>query len=385
MRQIISTLLICYTGFLVKADIIPNPIRVKGIVAAHAVNIQMESEVVTVDLYKDSSFVACVFNMRNLDKAQDVEIGFPLINFYLWGDDTEFVNPKTKNSFEVMVKGNRINKVNIYIPQNLTSIISQSYSNQRYDLLRNYTNQNKPWYLWKVHFNKNEGLSIVVKYRLPCGSLKSNRFFNYLLSTGAAWAGPITNASVIVNLKDIPADQIIGVSPSKHLKRTRQKLIWNFTNLEPSLNEDIDIKYETVKSSYQAYLNKLPDIYVDDKKLLMSEPQNILSQKAADVVADINVLNKSAAHKNGAFIIYTKAYAFKRFKKKIKEINRSTWKAITKENVSTIMKNFQLDTNGIAVADDGFFRAITKTGALTFKKAEVKHSENNKKKITISF
>jgi len=380
MQRFILTLLICFTGFAVKADITPNPVRVKGIVAAHAVNIQMESEVVTVDLYNDSSFVACVFNMRNLDKAQDIEIGFPLMNFYLWGEGTEFTNPKTKNSFEVMVKGQRINNVDIYIPQNLTTIISQSNSNQRYNLLRNYTNQNKPWYLWKVHFNKNEAVKIVVKYRLPCGSLKSNRFFNYLLSTGAAWAGPIKSASVIVNLKDIPADQVISVSPNKHLKRSGQKLSWTFTNLEPTTNEDIDIKYEVVKGSYQAFLNNQPDIYINNIKSSYSDQSNLSPESIADVYVNL----PNTAHKNRV-LIYTKAYAFNRFKKKIKDINRLTWKAIAKEDASTITKNFQLETNGTIVADKDFFSEVVKTDTLIFKKAEIKSSENNKRKIAIAF
>jgi hypothetical protein len=90
-KTLLLASIICINFLNAFADIIPDPVKVKGIIPAQPVNVQMVSEQVTVDLYKDSSFVQCVFNMKNFGKAQVLEVGFPMMNFYTWNPN--FENP----------------------------------------------------------------------------------------------------------------------------------------------------------------------------------------------------------------------------------------------------------------------------------------------------
>jgi hypothetical protein len=83
-----------------QADISPNPIQIKGIIPSHPVNIQMVSEIVSIQLSMDSALVECTFNMHNLGKAQDLEIGFPMMNFYLFRDEYP-----DQDKFKVWTKG----------------------------------------------------------------------------------------------------------------------------------------------------------------------------------------------------------------------------------------------------------------------------------------
>jgi len=83
------------------ADIIPEPVVVKGIVPSRPVDIQMVSEVVKVNLSMDSSFVECTFQMHNWGKETNLNVGFPIMNFYLWEND--YLDPVNKNRFDVIV------------------------------------------------------------------------------------------------------------------------------------------------------------------------------------------------------------------------------------------------------------------------------------------
>ncbi len=80
----------------------PRARVVKGIVPLHPVNIQMVSELVKVNLTLDSAFVECTFHMHNFGEQKTLEIGFPVMNFYLWEND--YLSPLSKNKFDVIVK-----------------------------------------------------------------------------------------------------------------------------------------------------------------------------------------------------------------------------------------------------------------------------------------
>ena len=71
------------------------------------------------------------------------------------------------------------------------------------------------WYLWESEFQKGESKTIEVEYSLPFGMLRNTneRFFTYLLSTGADWNGTIGKAEIIVNLKDIEPDSLVSMTP----------------------------------------------------------------------------------------------------------------------------------------------------------------------------
>lgn len=383
-KSLLLLILVSLTGLFTYADISPNPINVKGIVPARPVNIQMVSELVTVDLYKDSSFVECVFNMHNFDKSQNLEIGFPIMNFYLWSDNfsnpLEIASQKAKNQFEVFIRGSKVNKVNIFVPQNLISLLSGHDGLERYRLLQDYQNQNKPWYLWKVHFDQNESLKIMVRYRLPSGAVKSNHFFNYLLSTGAAWKGPIENAKVVVNLKNIPTDQLLSITPKKHIKTKGQQLIWSFKNLEPTIKDDIFIKYETVKGSYNAFMAKQPAWYLNGKKYAASNVPAIIPKD----IASVEVTRKNPDDKNGAIIVYTKAYILKSFKKKIKAVDRSTWHVLRKETINSITDNYQFEINEQLISSSDIFKKMLNMDTSKITRIRIEPDLTNKKRLLLN-
>ncbi|RYZ98280.1 MAG: hypothetical protein EOP47_19700 [Sphingobacteriaceae bacterium] len=347
------------------ADIAPNPIIIKGIVPARPVNIQMVSEVVTADVGKDSSFVTCVFNMRNFGNAQDIDIGFPIMNFYLFEPpvskpsrqlssdffEQNYLNQSNKNQFEVFVSGVAIKKIGINVPKQLEAVLSAA-GNDRYKLLQDYENQNKPWYLWRVHFDKQQSLQIVVKYRLPSGSHRTYNFFNYLLSTGAGWKGKIESAKVIVNFRNIPKDQIISISPGGY-KQYPTQLVWHFKDIEPTIKNDILVEYERVKGEYGNSAQFKITYIVDGKVIKYTDFKDMPVNNMASVKVD-----RDTQYKDGAVRIYTKNYVFKAFLTKVKPINLRVWRKLSTEIVTAFPEHFTLEVDKKKVAAANMFSML---------------------------
>jgi len=370
--------ILVFLSFLyTSADVSPNPVKVKGIVPRYPVNIQMVSERVVVDLFKDSSIVTCTFNMKNFGNSKEIEIGFPMMSFYHWRDNNENV----KDKFDVWVNGKRINKVDIYIPEELKktvngeSILSNNQLSQQED-------ENKPWYLWKTKFGKNESLQIIVKYSLPSGANKIKNYFNYLVSTGAGWKGKITQADVIVNLMDIPADQIIKISPAGFTK-TEKQISWSFKNLEPTTNDDILIDYENVKGEYEKRqaerIANAPIWYIDDVKADSISPLGTLGP---NMIATMDVLKDPFQPKKGIIKVYTIPFVYKNFLQKIKAPFPEIFIQLEKEHAKDLKSNYVLIVNDSIITENDFWSKIVKLNNSGIVALEVKLI-NNKKSIII--
>ena len=233
---IIILILCLHTNLL--ADIAPNPIKAKSIGQKDQTSIRMESEKVIIDLYNDSSVVKCLFNMKNLGEQEKLQIGFPemIFHYYLQKSKVE-----EANRFEVKENGK---VVNLFFSDSLKYDRENRKKEESYKI-------KEEWYLWESEFKKGESKTIEVQYSLPFGMLyKTNeRFFTYLLSTGLNWNGTIGKAEIFVNLKDIEIDSITSQKPNNCVINNNQ-LIWTFSDLEPTTNNDIKIFYNSNKILY---------------------------------------------------------------------------------------------------------------------------------------
>ncbi|MBP6784712.1 MAG: discoidin domain-containing protein [Verrucomicrobiales bacterium] len=85
------------------------------------------------------------------------------------------------------------------------------------------------------------------------------RIFQYRLSTGGVWAGPISKGTVTVRPDDIPLGDIRVLSPAGRFEKAGDSWQWSFTDLEPTLDDDLKIEaapayrvygYRTMSGSY---------------------------------------------------------------------------------------------------------------------------------------
>ena len=298
----------------IQADIAPDPIKAKGISINVPTEIKMTYEKVVVDLTPDSSFVHCYFRLHNEGKAHKIQIGYPNMSYYSNNYQRRF----RFNPINVYENGQKIDNIDFYAPDSIN--------------LRNNDNRNKPWYLWDTCFDDNETKVIVVSYSLPHGKVKNDLYctFDYLLSTGAGWKGNIDTAEIVVNWRNYDRYLIFDISPESYSNSGNQ-FIWKFFNLEPSLADNISIKYEREKGQYERrkgqyekWLKSIRDrepVMILNDTITMSSidisdyngPENV----SLDNLATILVIKDSVTIKkkfpgvdgsNGIILIYTKNY-----------------------------------------------------------------------------
>ena len=76
--------------------------------------------------------------------------------------------------------------------------------------------------------------------------------FRYRLSTGGVWAGPIAEGRVRVTLGEADSKWLEFKKPAGRFKRDGDAWVWNFTNLEPTLADDIEIVTGPPREMYSA-------------------------------------------------------------------------------------------------------------------------------------
>jgi uncharacterized membrane protein len=101
---------------------------------------------------------------------------------------------------------------------------------ESYDLVR-------PWHIWNVVFPPLQTITINNSYDVSLSINYYNRWFEYILTTGANWKGPIGHAVIEVEYKDANdlKKRLIKASPP-NFTISGNKIIWDFTNLVPKEN-----------------------------------------------------------------------------------------------------------------------------------------------------
>ena len=303
---IILTIISLHTNLF--ADIAPNPIKAKSICPKDQTSIRMESEKVIIDLYNDSSVVKCLFNMKNLGDQEKLQIGFPEMRFHYYRQKS-----KVDEATRFQVKENGI-VVNLDFSDSLRFNAEYRKKVESYQI-------KEEWYLWESEFQQGESKTIEVQYSLPFGMLyKTNeRFFTYLLSTGANWKGTIGKAEIIINLKDIVKDSIISINPPNY-EIIDNQIIWTFWDLEPTTNDDIKVHYNSSKLLYRGE-KPIPPVFIVDEKLDKEfdlnkiEPNDIAS---IEIIKNPEETRKYTNQNNGVVKIYTKDFVLTELKKLIK-------------------------------------------------------------------
>ena len=348
------------------ADIAPNPIKAKSISPKDQTSIRMESEKVIIDLYNDSSVVTCLFYMKNLGEQEKLQIGFPEMSFYHYRQKSKV---DEANRFQVKENGKAM----------LFNFSDSLKYNEEYRKKVESFQIKEEWYLWESEFQQGESKTIEVQYSLPFGMLyKTNeRFFTYLLSTGANWNGTIGKAEIIVNLKDIEMDSIVSQQPDNCVKSNKQ-LIWTFSDFEPSTKDDIKVHYNSSKILYKGKKPIQPVFIVDensDKEFYLGkiDPNDIAS---IEVIKNPEEIRKYTKQDNGVIKMYTKNFVLTELNKIIKA---KTKEKIILADYDKLKKDYCLSINGIEVD----FTKVISIEKKSIAKLEIINSKDKKSRIMI--
>ena len=118
------------------------------------------------------------------------------------------------------------------------------------------------WMASEVTFPASGTVALEIRYSADhAGSVRyvsddwteSARVFDYRLSSGAVWNGTIAKGTVTVVADGIPADEVEIVAPRDRFVREGDRWKWSFSDLEPSLADDISILAVPGHSVYGVY------------------------------------------------------------------------------------------------------------------------------------
>jgi len=331
------------------ADIAPNPIKAKTISPQNQTSVRME-----------------LFNMKNLGEHEKLQIGFPEMSFY---------------HFRIKSIADEINRFNVKENGKAMKFAfsdSLRFNNEYRKKVEHYQIKEE-WYLWETEFQKGETKTIEVQYTLPCGmQYKSNKcYFTYLLHTGANWNGTIGKAEIIINLKDIALDSISSQNPA-NCEISGNQLIWTFSDLEPTINHDIMVFYNSNKILYKGK-KPVPLVYIINDEIQKDFNIHLMPRTEIATVEVNKNPEKNPKYpepNNGLIKIYTKDYVVAKIEELIKA------KAKTKINLpkyDVLKENYCLLING----DEVDFSKVIGIEKKSVTKLEIINTNGEKSKIMI--
>ncbi len=213
-------------------------------------NVEMQSEKLDIELKQDAALVSITYQLHNPGKAVTVEMGFPC---------SVVVKPKTDK------EGNQLPVTSL--PQLEGFALKADGESVESKLVKDHAKLPagpagpKPeevdyeervltgWQVVKVPFTAGQTRMVTVKYRNPyyreANSISDNEDISapsmrYLFSAAALWAGPIKTGEVTVRATGVDPE-VVTLSHPKRFKREGSQWTWNFTDFEPTMQDDLEI------------------------------------------------------------------------------------------------------------------------------------------------
>jgi hypothetical protein len=222
--------------------------------------VAMENEDLDIELFRDRAKVHVEYALRNTGEAVTVKAGFPCL-----GVLSEKKNYTEVEDYSLTANGQ---PVPYHIEPGDVTNWKRIFGRDFLGMGRGPEDESgdhspcsecRIWWLASaVHFDKAETKHIAIQYEAlyeygeggPSDDADYNSDnFRYLLSTASVWKGPIRKGRVV--LKAVTIDlKSITVKPANRFKKVPGGLLWEFTNLKPTLADNIEVclnnKFSTI-------------------------------------------------------------------------------------------------------------------------------------------
>ncbi len=90
--------------------------------------------------------------------------------------------------------------------------------------------------------------------------------FKYRLSTAACWNGPIKSGRIVFKSKGIHPDEVRVIKPVNRFKKMGDDWVWDFENLEPTMDDDIEVEAIPEISDTTGYIDGSKPLKGDDDR-----------------------------------------------------------------------------------------------------------------------
>ena len=206
--------------------------------------VEMVKEDLHIRLYRDRAKVEVDYVLRNTGDAIDVKAGFPSLSVY----DEDAKGKPDVEDYSILADGKSIPFTWVKgDPAPFKSFYRKKYvdmltlGEDASDILM------MEWLVSAVHFNRGETRRIHISYESIYNSADGgysedsdylDDLFTYLLSTGAAWKGPIQEGRVTIQAVTVNAAKLT-ITPQERFQQTKEGFVWEFKNLKPTIADNI--------------------------------------------------------------------------------------------------------------------------------------------------
>jgi hypothetical protein len=221
--------------------------------------IEMQREDLHIRLFRDRAKVEIDYVFHNTGPAVDVRAGFPSLGVQL-----EDVKHREIENYTITADDQPVSfRTESGDPAPFKHLYDAKF--REMGELDDYPPEKRPelleWFASSVHFEAGQSRRVHIRYDslyAYCGGGYSDDGddcddrFAYVLSTAAAWKGPIGSGSITIEPVTVSASRLI-LSPAGRFLRKGSEFVWSFRNLKPTRADDIVVNLNNHFSTIAVY------------------------------------------------------------------------------------------------------------------------------------
>ena len=218
-------------------------------------NVTIEEENLTIDLHQEFAAVEVRYRMRNTGEQVEQDFFFPLERWAKSETSDDVYPPTDLDSYKIAADGTdlKVLEVNAKGEEKPKAVVDNAWGE--------FEPATRVWKKSRIPFSRNQTREVVIRYRSKYAGVESSvsedfhatdAVFEYALSPAATWKGPIGKGKITVNLLH-PRPEEVGIpKPADRFKKINEtQFQWEFTNLKPTLADDIKIVAHPAFDKYE--------------------------------------------------------------------------------------------------------------------------------------
>lgn len=216
----------------------------------HIGKVQMQSEQISILLYRGFAVVKGEYYMKNLSQDSiKMQTGYP-VNGSLENETVYSIHFNELHHLKVFENTKELKATQLRADTS-KAIITQPPT------LDNVYN----WYVWQGNYAPNTLTKITVYFMVNTNqahlregySRDNHNGFTYILESGKAWGGKIEKGQIRIQLsEELVLEDIKGILPRKAFKADAKskRIVWDFENLEPESAQNVLIRYTEADNNF---------------------------------------------------------------------------------------------------------------------------------------
>ena len=218
-------------------------------------NVTIEEENLTIDLHQEFAAVEVRYRMRNTGDQVEQDFFFPLERWAETTTSDAVVPPTDLENYKITADGTdlKATEVDAKGVEKPKAVVDESWGE--------FEPATRLWKKSRIPFSKNQTREVVIKYRSKYAGVESSvsddfhatdKVLEYALSPAATWKGPIGKGKITVNLLHPRPEEVVIAKPADRFKKTNEtQFQWEFSNLKPTLADDLRIVAHPALDMYQ--------------------------------------------------------------------------------------------------------------------------------------